>query len=181
MKNFFFLGTINKLHGYKGELLAYLDTDEPAKYKSLDSVFVDLDGELVPYAIENIRYKDNNNVVIKFSGVDIEQAKDLIKTSLFLPLSMLPPLTGNNFYYHEVIGFKVVDKQHGCIGNCTDFLETGKQSVMQIDNDGTEIMIPVVDDFIESVDRDNKTINIIAPEGLIDLYLSDNKQDDIDE
>ena len=177
MKDYFFLGTINKLHGYKGELLAYLDTDEPSKYASLESIFIDTDGELLPYIIENLRFKDENNIILKLSGVDVEEAKYLVKSSMYLPLSMLPPLTGNNFYYHEVIGFQVIDKQHGYIGNCSGFLDTGKQTVMQIDFNGKEILLPAVDDFFETVDRENKTLEIIAPDGLIDLYLSDNKED----
>lgn len=176
MKDYFYLGTINKLHGYKGELLAYLDTDEPSKYASLKSVFVETDGELIPYIIDNLYFKNNNSVVIKFSGIEAEEAKELVKSALYLPLSMLPPLSGNKFYYHEVTGFQVIDKEHGNIGTCTGFLETGKQAVMQIDNNGKEILIPAVDEFFESVDRENKTINIIAPEGLIDIYLSDNQE-----
>ena len=181
MKDYFFLGTINKLHGYKGELLAYLDTDEPQKYAELESVFIDNDGELIPYIIENLRFKDENNIILKLSGVDADEAKYLVKYSMYLPLSMLPPLTGNNFYYHEVVGFEVIDNQRGNIGKCTGFLETGKQAVMQIDLNGTEILLPAVDDFFESVDRENKILKISAPEGLIDLYLSNNEEDNSDQ
>ena len=121
------------------------------------------------------------DALVQRSGVDAEEAKYLVKSSMYLPLSMLPPLTGNNFYYHEVIGFEVIDNQHGNIGKCTGFLETGKQAVMQIDLNGTEILLPAVDDFFESVDRENKILKISAPEGLIDLYLSNNEEDNSDE
>ncbi|MCQ2285512.1 MAG: ribosome maturation factor RimM [Bacteroidales bacterium] len=180
MKNYFSLGTITKNFGFKGEVFAYLDTDEPAKYANLESVFIELDGELIPYMIENLRFKDTNTVIIKFRDVDLEHSKELIKAELYLPLSMLPPLTGNHFYYHEVIGFKVIDKEKGDIGTCKDFIDTGKQPIMQVDANGQEILIPVVDDFFETVDRENKILNIAAPEGLIDIYLSDNQDDDND-
>lgn len=171
MKDFFILGTVTKLFGYKGEVSVFLDTDEPEKYANLEAVFFETDGEMVPYMIENLTFKGRNQAIVKFADVTPDDAADLVKMPFYLPLSMLPPLTGNNFYYHEVIGFKVMDKQKGEIGTCSDFIDTGKQPIMQVDFQGKEILIPVADEFFESVDRENKILHIAAPEGLIDLYL----------
>lgn len=180
MKNYFILGSITKNFGYKGELFAYIDADEPTKYASLDSVFVELDGELIPYMIESVRFKTENLAVIKFRDVDYEQSKELLKATLYLPLSMLPPLTGKRFYYHEVIGFQVIDKNKGDIGVCADIMDNGKQPVMSVDKNGTEILIPLVQEFIDTVDRDAKRLHIVAPDGLIDVYLTDNEDVDKD-
>lgn len=172
MEDFFYLGVITKPFGYKGQLVIYLDTDEPHKYKSLDSVFIEIGDEKLPYIIEDIQMKsDNNQAIVKFQDIDGEEAKSFVKAKLFLPLSMLPPLEGNKFYYHEVIGFKVIDKEKGEIGICKDFIDIAHQSIMQIDFQGKEILIPAIDEIFETVDRINKTIHITAPEGLIDIYL----------
>ena len=68
-------------------------------------------------------------------------------------------------------GFKVVDAQHGEIGKIASIIEYPAQPLFQIMQDGTEILIPVIDQVIKKVDREEKTIFIEAPNGLIDLYL----------
>ena len=172
MKNeYFYLGHITKSFGIKGQLSCYFDTDEPEKYADLDAVFIDLDGEKLPYLIENIQYRGANTFVIKFQDVDEEESKSLIKAELYLPMSELPPLTGNRFYFHEVVGFKVIDEEKGDIGVCRDFIDISHHPIMQIDHEGTEILIPAIDEIFKNVDRENKQIHIAAPEGLIDVYL----------
>lgn len=171
MNDFFYLGAVTKTFGYKGQVVIYLDTDEPEKYKALDAVFVKEDNEMLPYIIEEFTYKGANQAIIQFADVDGETAKSLVRAELYLPLSFLPPLTGNKFYFHEVIGFDVIDKEKGHIGKCVDFMEISRQPIMQIDFNGTEILIPAVDEIFETVDRDHKTITINAPEGLIEIYL----------
>jgi len=171
MNDYFYLGVITKTFGYKGQVVAYLDTDEPEKYKTLDAVFVKEDDEMLPYMIEDFIYKGANQAILKFADIAGEEAKSLIKAELYLPLSFLPPLTGNKFYFHEVIGFDVIDKEKGNIGKCVDFMDVSRQPIMQIDCNGIEILIPAVDEIFETVDRERKVIMISAPEGLIDIYL----------
>ena len=105
MEDFFYLGTISKTFGYQGQLVIYLDTDEPWKYATLRSVFIKVGGELLPYMIEDIQYREGNTAVVKFADVDAAECRNLLKAELYLPLSELPPLTGNKFYFREVIGF----------------------------------------------------------------------------
>ena len=173
MKNeYYYLGHITKPFGIKGQLCCYFDTDEPEKYANLEAVFIDLDDEKLPYLIEDIQYRGANTFVIKFADVDEDEAKGLVKAELYLPLSELPPLTGNKFYFHEVIGFKVIDEEKGAVGTCQDFIDISHHPIMQIDHDGVEVLIPAIDEIFKKVDRENKTIYIQAPEGLIDVYLS---------
>ncbi len=171
MKDFFYLGLITKPFGYKGQAYVYLDTDEPEKYSNLDAVFLNIDGEMLPYMIEDIQLRGANQAVIKFEDVDGEEIKSLMKTQIYLPLSVLPPLTGNKFYFHEVVGFSVIDLEKGNIGKIVDFIDVLQQPIMQVDFNGIEILIPAIDKFFKTVDRERREIHIDAPEGLIDVYL----------
>ena len=171
MKDFFYLGLITKPFGYKGQAYVYLDTDEPEKYGNIDAVFLNIDGEMLPYMIEDIQLRGANQAVIKFEDVDGEEIKSLMKTEIYLPLSVLPPLTGNKFYFHEVIGFSVIDSEKGNIGKIVDFIDVLQQPIMQVDFNGIEILIPAIDKFFKTVDREKREIHIDAPEGLIDVYL----------
>jgi 16S rRNA processing protein RimM len=171
MKDFFYLGLITKPFGYKGQAYVFLDTDEPEKYGTLEAVFLNIDGEMLPYMIEEIQLRGANQAVVKFEDVDGEEIKSLMKSEIYLPISALPPLTGNKFYFHEVIGFTVIDSEKGNIGQIVDFIDVLQQPIMQIDFNGIEVLIPAIDKFFKTIDRENKEIHIDAPEGLIDVYL----------
>jgi len=171
---FFYLGTLTKPFGLKGDLCAFFDTDNPENYTQLDAIFLDLDGEKIPYTVENISYRGNNQFVIKFDAIGPDECREFAQVELYLPLSQLPPLTGNRFYFHEVIGFSVIDDRLGEIGTCQDFLEVSNNPIMQVDHNGTEILIPASQQFITEVDRENHILHVSTPEGLVEIYLEQN-------
>lgn len=172
VKDCFYLGKIVKKYSFKGELLVKLDTDEPEIFKNLESVFISLRNNLIPFFVESCKLHKSQLLRIKFEEVDTEEDADaLLKSDLYLPLSILPKLTGNKFYYHEVTGFTVIDENFGEVGVIDNINDTGAQELFVIDRDGTEILIPLNDEFIKKVDRDKKQILVKTPEGLIDLYL----------
>lgn len=164
------LGKITKPFGYKGQVVFFLDVDTPDDYAELDSVFVEVKGALVPYFIEDIKI-NGNKATVTFEELTPEESTALVGCDLYLPLDLLPKLEGNKFYYHEVIGWKVVDSEKGDIGTIASIIDYPAQALFQIMKNGTEILIPVIDQVIKKVDREEKTMYIEAPNGLIDLYL----------
>ncbi len=169
--DFFYLGRIVKAYGKKGEFNVVLDTDNPENYKDLKSVFLDLKGNLIPYFIENIQIK-NNKAIIKLKDVlTPEIAEMFVNAEIFLPLDHLPKLTGNKFYYHDIIGYSIIDKTYGSIGKVEKVLDLPQQAILQIKYKNKEILVPITDEIIKIVDRNNKQIKIEAPEGLIEIYL----------
>ncbi len=170
-KDCFLLGKITKTFGYRGEVIIFLDTDEPKKYSSLESVLVDIQGELTPFLVSKISLKTQNSAIVLFDTINnIDEASSIVNCNLFLPLSLLPPLSGNKFYFHEVIGFSVFDKNFGYIGNVDYFYDNPGQPIMSVVENKIETLIPLIDKFIVYVDRENRIINIDAPDGLIELY-----------
>ncbi|WGH77077.1 ribosome maturation factor RimM [Tenacibaculum tangerinum] len=168
----FYLGKIVKKHSFKGEVVIKLDTDEPDLYENLESVFVDLGNNLVPFFIENSRLSKGTMFRVKFEDVDTEaDAEAILRSGVYLPLELLPKLSGNKFYYHEVIGFTVIDASFGEVGTIASINDTSAQPLFEINREGKEIFIPMIDDFIVKVDRENQTIEVDVPEGLIELYL----------
>ena len=167
----FYLGRIAKKFSFKGEVLAYLDTDEPALYEEMESVFVETGNHLVPFFIEQSSlHKDF--LRIKFEDVDSEEkADDIMGCALYLPLSMLPKLEGNKFYYHEVIGFEVHDKRLGNVGVIQSVNDSTAQPLFEVLKGHTEILIPMIDKFLVEIDRKNKRVVMDLPEGLIEMYL----------
>ncbi|TDU43122.1 16S rRNA processing protein RimM [Gelidibacter sediminis] len=171
-KDCFYVGKIVKKYSFKGELLIKLDTDEPEIYEDMESVFVELRNNLVPFFIESSQLHKSELLRIKFEDVDTEQDADaLLKSDIYLPLEFLPKLEGNKFYFHEIIGFTVEDVNFGTVGIVKSVNDTTAQALFEIDRDGIEILIPLNDAFIKNVDKQNKLIVVDTPEGLIDLYL----------
>ena len=170
----FFVGTIVSKFSFKGEVLVKIDTDDSSLLENRESVFVELGGELIPFFIQKCSYHKANLLRIKFEEVDTERdAEALLKQSLFLPLSLLPKLSGNKFYYHEVIGFEVVDVNYGRVGVITHVNDRSSQPIFEIEYEGQQILIPLHDDFLKEVNRKDKRIIVEAPEGLIELYLNE--------
>lgn len=166
----FFLGTLVAKYSFKGELLAKLDTDQPDQYSALDTVFVAQPTGLIPYFIERCQLHKSSLLRIKFEDVDDEAAAEaLLKKELYLPLSALPPLSGNQFYYHEVIGFQAIDEKLGPIGQIIAIDDRAAQALFKVKLEQREVLIPVHDDFIQKVDRDNKLLQFNLPEGLLQL------------
>ncbi|MBP5326833.1 MAG: 16S rRNA processing protein RimM [Bacteroidales bacterium] len=164
------LGKITKPFGFKGQVIFFLDVDSPEDYEELDSVFVEVKGALVPYFIKEINI-NGNKATVTFEDLTPQEAQALVGNDLYLPLDLLPKLDGNRFYYHEVVGWHVVDDEKGDIGTIASVIDYPAQALFQIMLGDKEILIPVIDQVIVKVDRDTKTMFIHAPDGLIDLYL----------
>lgn len=168
----FYLGKIAKKFSFKGEVLIYLDTDEPELYENMESVFVEFNKNLVPFFIENSALHKNDFLRVQFEDVDSEEEADkLIGCEIYLPLNMLPKLEGNQFYFHEVIGFEIEDKRVGVFGKIVSINDTTAQPLFEVVNGEVEILVPMIDQFLVEIDRKNKKVLMDLPEGLIEMYL----------
>jgi 16S rRNA processing protein RimM len=166
----FYLGNVVGKFSFKGELLVKVDSDNPEDYTELESVFVELSTGLVPFFIKKCQLHKSELLRIDFEEISNDQEADaLIKKKLYLPLYLLPPLEGNKFYYHEIIGFTVSTKAKE-IGLITAVLEQGPQALFQVEATDKKIhLIPIHDDFILEVDRKKNLIQVQLPEGLLEL------------
>ena len=89
-----------------------------------------------------------------------------------MSLNSLPNLSGNKFYYHDVINYLVIDDKFGEISKIKNIKENISQDLFVIDHKNSDVLIPIHDEFISKVDRDKKQITVKTPEGLIDLYIN---------
>jgi len=165
----FFLGRTVRKHGLKGEVKILLDVDFPSFYNGLESVFIELNGELIPYFFEHFQVDRRGYVIAKFEDVDGDRIETLINRELFLPLSALPPLDENQFYYHDIIGWKAIDMEEQTIGVIESVRDVPGQDLFVVRKEDKEILIPVIDPFIHKVYKDKEMIQFDLPEGLTDL------------
>lgn len=168
----FFVGTVVSKYSFKGEVLLKLDTDEPEQYQSIHTLFLGLDNTIIPYFVVKSSMHKPGLLRLKLEDVTSEEdANLLLKAKAYLPLSELPTLSGNTFYYHEIIGFLVEDKTLGVLGYISGVNEQTAQATLEVDINGKKALIPIVDDIILKVDRNAKTLHVSTPAGLIDIYM----------
>jgi 16S rRNA processing protein RimM len=168
----FYLGRISKTHGIKGEVTLRLDVDDPSAYLDMKYFLLEINKVLTPFFVEKLVSSGDKFFIAIQDIHTIEAASALTGKEVFLPLEMLPKLSGKQFYYHEVKGFMVVDEEKGELGPIAEVIEYPTQAIIQVFKDKKEILIPILDQVIQKVDRRSKKLFIKAPEGLIDMYLS---------
>jgi len=167
------LGYIVRTHGVKGQIVAFFDVDYPEDYEELESVFLLLNGKLVPFFIDSIALQPNGRIILKFEDVNtIEEAEKLKNVQLYLPLNALPELEEDQFYFHEVIGYTVVDEQMGELGTIKEIYEMPFQDLMAMEYQGVEVLIPIQDELVLRADKETQKLFVNLPEGLVDLYLN---------
>lgn len=172
LDNCYLLGHVSKVKGMNGEVVVFLDVDQPEDYQEIDSVYLELNGQLIPFFIETCQVQ-NKYAVLKFEDIDsLDAALKLVKSPLYLPFEILPQLKGKAFYFHEIIGFSVEDIQGNSLGIIEDVLDFPANLLFQIKHpNGKEILIPAQDQFITDIDRKIKKIKVCPPEGLVEMYL----------
>ncbi|MFB9865101.1 ribosome maturation factor RimM [Rufibacter immobilis] len=167
----FQLGYIVKTHGTKGQVVAFFDVDFPEEYDELESVFLLINGKLVPFFIDDLNPQDKGRSIIKFEDVNsVPEAEKLKGVSLYLPLNQLPELEEDQFYFHEVIGYTVVDQQLGELGTVQAFFDLPNQDLLAMDYQGHEVLIPVQDEIILRSSKEERKIYVNLPEGLLEVY-----------
>ncbi len=166
------VGAIVKLHGYKGELEAVADYEE-VPLSSLEYVFIELDGLMVPFRILSCRPKRDNSLLM-LRGIDTEEkAKALVGKELMVEASQLPEDFGNSdddvFYLSDMIGFSAFDGPV-LLGTISGYDDTTDNVLFTITApDGREFLVPAADDLITEFSEDDKKVIFNLPEGIIDL------------
>lgn len=166
----FELGSLLKTTGIKGEIIARFNNEIPKKLNKLESVFVEIDGKLVPFFIENIQIKSNYTASIKFEGViDEQKAKEYIGCTFYLPSEYKSIIGISDEDNIEVIGYTVKDQSYKTVGTVLEYFENTENPLLLVKTLQHEILIPAHDDLIIEVDDDEKQIILEIADGIMDL------------
>ncbi|MDR3576267.1 MAG: ribosome maturation factor RimM [Anaerolineaceae bacterium] len=159
------VGLIRRPHGVQGELLMDVDTDFPERLTPGKTVYV---GERRdPFQINSIRAQDKT-LLLKLKNVDdVDQAGKLRNKRVYVKTKGLPPLPEGEYYFHQLVGLKVVDETGNLLGSLVEILKTGANDVYVVRaEDGTETLLPAIDPVILEVDLERSEIRVRPPEWL---------------
>jgi 16S rRNA processing protein RimM len=169
--DYFSIGYISKTRGLKGELQLYLEVDNPQDYKNMESLFLEINQKPVPFFITKLLIQ-KNIVYIYIEDVDhIDKAKPLVGKAAYVHQKNKPANT-NEDSHKVLIGYTVHDEQLGELGIINAIQELPSQLIANMMYQNKEVLFPLNDQFVTSIDKKNKTIHVNLPDGLIDLYLS---------
>ena len=124
--------------------------------------------------LEHFVLQPGGKALAKFEDLNsIEQVETLVGAEVYLPLTELPELDEDQYYYHELIGFEVIDEVLGLIGPVQIIYDLETQDLLGVTHQGKEVLIPIQDGIISKVDKAAKKVYCQLPEGLLDIYLED--------
>ena len=174
-KNYFQLGTISRLFSFRGQVILYIDADDPSIYYKLDHLLIELNGQHIPYFIEKSSIHKPNQLKIKLEGINSEaDAQMILKKKVYLSTEFLPELDADQFYYHEIENFSVLNAENNSIiGTIINVIDHPGNTLLEVDVKGIEVLIPLNETTFDHIDKSNKQISIHLPEGLLDLYMED--------
>lgn len=160
------IGRLGKAHGVKGEVSFQFDDDIFDRVDA-DYLILDIDGILVPFFMEEYRFRSDTICLVKFKGVDTQQrAQELTGCDVFFPRALaeegdeMPSLS-------MLVGFEIIDISNGKnIGNIAAIDDSTANILFELE-DGT--LIPASDDLIEVIDAEQQQIKMNIPEGLLAL------------
>ena len=166
----FSLGKITKLHGYKGAVVLHIDSSTPQYFKELESVFLEINQELVPFFLDKPGKLNGKKMIVEFEDIKPDEAPRLVGCSAYLPQELLPEPEEGEFYDKAIIGYTAIDVSNKApIGKVIDIIENTAQSIFVLGDGEKEYLVPVVEAFIKDIDHKQKMLYLQVPEGLLDL------------
>lgn len=169
------IGKIGKPHGVKGELTLFFDDDV---FDRVDAEYLVLciDGILVPFYMDDWRFKTGETALVKFCDIDTkEAASELTGCEVYFP-KHLSDRGDDELTWDEINGFSVVDSNEDnmVVGKIVSVDESTVNILLEVETpSGSIVLVPANEDMIRDVDSEAKQITVALPEGVIDLNKKD--------
>lgn len=163
------IGVFNKPHGIHGEL-SFTFTDDIFDRVEADYIICRMDGILVPFFIEEYRFRSDSTALMKLEGVDsTERARLFTNVEVFFPKAHAEQVDASELSWNFFIGFRMEEVHHGHLGEITDVDTATANTLFVVDHQGEELLVPAHEEFILDLDTQHKVITVDLPEGLLTL------------
>ena len=164
------IGKIVNAVALRGEVKVYSYSDRKERYEELKEILVEEKKGTKAYEIQGVRYQ-KNIVILKLKGVDDRNTAEALKErDLYITEQDLPELPDDTFYVRDLMGCGVVDGRTGAkLGTIKEVLQGAAQDlyVITLEN-GKEMMIPAVAEFVKHVDMTERTVTVELIPGFLD-------------
>ena len=165
------IGKMGKAHGLKGEI-NFQFTDDVWDTTNSDYLICEVDGILVPFFIEEYRFRSDATAIVKLEDLDTADAVQfLVNCDVFFEKKYQEELDEDEVSLNYLVGFKMLDGDNGQeIGTIVDIDDKTDNWLFIVERtDGSEVMIPAHEEFISEIKQEEKTMVMDLPLGLLDL------------
>ena len=160
------IGRLGKAHGIKGEVSFQFDDDVFDRVDA-DYLVLDIDGILVPFFMEEYRFRSDSVCLVKFCDVDTQQrASELTGCDVYFPRALAND-DDENLSLASLVGFTIVSAPDGFPVGTIAAIDDQTSNILFELEDGT--LIPANDDLIIDIDTTKRQITMSLPEGLLAL------------
>ena len=169
-KDCFLVGTVFKLHGYKGDVNIYNEDNIPFDFSTLKYFLIEKNNELIPFFIEWARPTKPNVFLVKFEDVNSEEeAKKIHKRKIYLPKNWLPKKDKNAISEKQLIGYSIIDIEMGELGKISFINSKTSQTLIHVSKDGEEFCFPWHKQFVKNIDTEQGIMEVEIPKEFLDL------------
>lgn len=165
------IGFIRKMHGVHGDLVLEFESEFEWSVVEAERFMLEIDGLLVPFFLkeDGFRFKSTKTAIVSFLWVDTEKyARRLVGCPVFLFQNEIVDEAEEQLV-SKFLHFTLVDKKQGEIGEITAADDFSGNLVFQVKYNSEEVLIPFNEDFLISVDEEQKILKLNLPDGLIDM------------
>lgn len=166
----FRIGSLGKPHGVKGEITFNFD-DDIFDRQEAEYLIIETEGLLVPFFIEQYRFRGNTTALITFDGIDTEEkARRLMGSAVFYPREKASEDDGG-ISFAEAEGYKLIDAETSeAVGEIVNIDDTTANVLFEVRTaDCREVLIPASEELIKRIDKQKKEITVSLPDGILDL------------
>lgn len=160
------IGRLGKTHGVRGEI-SFLFDDDVFDRVDADYLILEIDGILVPFFIEEYRFKTDSNALMKFDGIDTqERARELTGCDVWFPRA-LAESDEDGISWAAIVGFDIIESESGKTVGRIASVDDSTINILFCLEDGR--LIPASEELIIAIDQQARTITMQLPEGLLNL------------
>lgn len=159
------IGRVGKPHGVKGEVQVQID-DDVFDRVGADYLVLRIDGILVPFFMEEYRFKSDEIALVTFCDMDsAEKVRELTGCEVFFPRSLADEAE-HDLTYAELVGYELTDSNTGKTVGTIEAVDDATENILfELDNG---LLIPAPEELIEEVDTECRKVTVAVPEGLLD-------------
>ncbi len=170
MTNYCSIGKFVASFGTEGQLVLKHHLGKKTNLKGLEVLFIEKNkDELIPYFIQSTRIKSESEIFITLEEIKTrELAQGFVQKQVWLTEEEFHKHTGKSAPI-SLLGYHIINDNQD-LGEILEVIEQPHQMLCRIDLEGNEALIPIHQDTLVKIDKKQRQLVVVLPEGLLDVF-----------
>jgi len=170
VKKYNSIGKIVGTYGFQGELVLLHNLGKKTSLKGLQAVYIEENKDsMLPYFIEKTKIKNEAEIYLKLEGISTKEAgKRFNQKQIWLAEDDFKRYVAGSAAI-TLLGFQLVNEGKE-LGEILEVIEQPHQVLCTIEWAGKEALIPLHAETLQKIDKKNRKVHVILPDGLLDVF-----------